>query len=286
MSYGLPFEFNVPIGMWLDKAAPPGRQKRFGGLITTDGKDRQDEIILQKNLDLDPFIHHGWYNDNHTKDTDGIIGFPDKTSIRYFAKGAQLPDGKFAPNNGHWAEGYMLDNERGLKIWDTAQALAKAGDERRLGFSVEGGIQKRQGKNNKTIAKAIVKNVAITNCPVNTDAQLHTMIKSLMAVEQAFERGVSSPDELWKALGMGTATATGGVPSQPAGPQSGETAGQVLASESLEEKKRKAQEAAAKKSLTPSEAIAVVVSRFPNISLQMAGRIVDVSRRQVALAAL
>lgn len=273
---GLPFKFDVPIGMWLDKSAPPGRNRRFGGLITTDGKDRQQEVILQRSLDLEPFKQHGWYNDNHTKDTDGIVGFPDKESIRYFAKGEVLPNGDTAPNNGHWAEGYMLENERGLRLWDTAQALTKAGDERRLGFSVEGGIHKRIGSGNKTIAKATVKNVAITNCPVNTDASLITLAKSLAVVEQVCDAGVSSPEELWKALGMGTAT---NPPlTQPAGPQSGETAGQVLTPESLEKKKRKAK-GGAKKSLTDSEAITLVRGRFPQISLQTAGRIVDVARR-------
>lgn len=279
MSRGLPFAFDVPIGMWMDKSAPPGRQRRFGGLITTDGKDRQKEVILQKGLDFQPFLDHGWFNDNHSKETDGIVGFPDKNSLAYYQKGEELPDGKNAPNNGHWAEGYMLENERGLKLWDTAQSLAKAGGDRRLGFSVEGGIQKRMGKDNKIIAKASVKNVALTNCPVNVDTRLETLAKSMAAVQAAFDNGVTSPEELWKALGMGTAT--GGVPSQPAGPQQGETAGQVLSPESLEEKKRKdkgAVGAAAKKSLTDVECVELVKARFPHASLQTIGRIVDAAR--------
>ncbi len=283
-SRGIPFEFNAPIGMWMDKSAPAGRQRRFGGLMTTDGKDRQKEIILQKGLDFDPFLNHGWFNDNHDKATEAIVGYPDKNSLAYYQKGEELPDGKLAPNNGHWAEGYMLENERGLKLWDTAQALAKSGDDRRLGFSVEGAIHKREGPNNKIIAKASVKNVAITNCPVQLDSRLETLAKSLEAVEAS-----SNPEELWKALGMGTATAEA-PQNAPVGPQQGETAGQVLAPESLEDEERKALAAKfgpgdAKKSLSDAEAITLVKSRYPNISLATAGRIIDAARQKAPLAA-
>ena len=52
---GLPFEFDVPVGVWLNKAAPEGRQRRIGGLITTDNRDRQQEVVIQKGLDFGPW---------------------------------------------------------------------------------------------------------------------------------------------------------------------------------------------------------------------------------------
>jgi len=280
---GLPFDFDVPVGVWLNKAAPEGRQRRIGGLITTDNRDRQNEIVLQRSLDFEPFKKFGWFNDNHSKDTDGVVGYPDADSLRYVKKGESLPNGQVAPGNGHWAEGYLLESERGNKIWDTAMALHKAGGDRRLGFSIEGSIQQRTGKDRKTIAKASVRNVAVTNCPVNTDTRLETLAKSIQAVEDC-----NTPEELWKALGMGTAA--GGPAAQPAGPQTGATAGQVLATESLETDKRvrlkdKLTEAASEtgegestsKALTPETAWALTRSRFPTATANQVGRLYELT---------
>lgn len=293
MQKGLPFEFSTPVGVWLNKAAPPGRQRRIGGLITTDTKDRQQEVVIQKGLDFQPWLQHGWFNDNHSKDTDGIVGFPETASLKYIKKGEDLPNGQQAPGNGHWAEGYLLESERGNRIWNTAQALTKAGEDRRLGFSIEGSIQKRQGPNRKTIAKAQVRNVAITNCPVNTDTRMETLAKSLIAVEEC-----ETPEDLWKALGMGT---SGGPLAQPAGPQTGETAGQVLAPESLEQKKKtqlksmeveveddkitiesedeKDDDEDTKKALTPETAWELARSKYPGITAKQVGRLIELTQR-------
>ncbi len=162
---GLPFQIYTPgLSVWLNKGAPEGKQRRIGGLISTDNRDRQGEIVIQKGLDFSEFLNSGWFNDNHSKETDSPVGYPDSSSLKYVQKGEILPNGQAAPGNGHWSEGYLLDSMRGNKIWDLAQSLHKAGDERRLGFSIEGSIQKRIGSDRKTIAKAKVRNVAITNC--------------------------------------------------------------------------------------------------------------------------
>jgi hypothetical protein len=274
---GLPFDFDVPVGIWFDKSAPEGKQRRIGGLITTDNKDRQNEVVVQKGLDFSPWLGAGWFNDNHSKDTDGIVGYPDKDALRFVKKGEKLPNGSEAPGNGHWAEGYLLESDRGNRIWDTAQALHKAGNDRRLGFSIEGSIQKRTGPDRKTIAKAQVRNVAITACPVNLDTKMEAFAKSLRAVEQC-----ETPEELWKTLGMGT---EGGPLPQPAGPQTGMTAGQVLAPESLEGKRRvkspkkdEDEEEDSKKSLTPETAMLLAKSRFPGITATQIGRLFELTR--------
>ncbi len=274
---GLPFQIYMPgAGVWLDKSAPEGRQRRIGGLISTDSRDRQGEVVIQKGLDFTEFMDSGYFNDNHAKDTDSPVGYPQAETLQYISKGEVCPDGKAAPGNGHWAEGYLLESKRGDKIWDLARALHKAGDERRLGFSIEGSIQKRIGKGRKTIAKAKVRNVAITNCPVNLDTRMETLTKSLQLVEQAGDENWS-PEQLWKALGMGTGGGAGPA-TQPAGPQTGATAGQVLVPESLERKKRKKlknDEDEAKKALTPELAWDYARARFPSISAQQVGRLVQ-----------
>lgn len=275
----LPFAFEVPISFFEKADAEPGRHKRIGGIITTETKDRQGEIILQRGLDFGDFLTYGWYNDNHSKATTDILGYPEK--VAYFQKGAKLPDGTIAKANGHWAEGYLLDTEKANKVWELGQSLQKSG--RRLGYSVEGAIDKRTGQDRKVIAKARVKNVAITNCPVNGDSRLEILAKSLAAYEEAADH---EAEELEKALGMGTATP--GV--APVGPQTGMGAGRVLVGQSLEtDKKLKRQlnmfddaddeddDRKVKKSLSAEEAVAWVRSRLPHVSLSTAGRIVDLT---------
>jgi len=273
MSSGkLPFEFEIPVTFFEKADAEKGKQRRIGGIISTENPDRQNEVVLQSGLDFNDFIRGGWYNDNHSKDTDGILGYPEM--VKTFSRGDMLPDGSLAPVSGTWAEGYLLNTKRADRIWELGQALQGTG--RHLGFSVEGSVLKRSGKNRRTIAKAKVRNVAITNCPVNTDSRLDILAKSLQAVED-------NDNELLRALGMGT---TGGPLTQPAGPQIGATAGQVLATESLEtderldleedEKKRKKE---MEKSLSDAEAISWVQKRIPGISAESAGKFVDLTRR-------
>ena len=134
------------------------------------------------------------------------------------------------------------------------------------------------------MAKALVRNVAITNCPVNTDARMDILGKSLAAVEQA------DPDELEKMLGMGHPAAPG---SSPVGPKTGAEAGQVLVGESLEhdeedEKRKKLKvvgETKTEKSLTDTQAFAWFSSRLPNATASQIGRIITLARRQKAAGA-
>lgn len=238
---GLPFQFEVPVTFFEKASEGPGKQRRIGGIISTEAPDRQNETVLADALVFDDFLKAGWFNDNHSRDTDGIVGYPEATSK--FKKGETLPNGKKAKHAGHWAEGYMLNTDRANRLWDLGKALQGTG--RQLGFSVEGKILSRTGPKTivkkgedgqpqwvgERIAKAIVRNVAITSCPVNTDTGLEILTKSL----EAFKG--TDPDDLEtrvkvleKMMAMGHP-----IPGHKFnGPQSGEGAGQVLAPQSLE----------------------------------------------------
>ena len=258
----LPFEFEVPVRFFEKADAPEGRRRRIGGIISTDSRDRQNEVVLQRGLDFGEFLGSGWYNDNHSKDTDSPIGIPE--GVQSFNKGARLPDGSKAGTNLNWAEGYMLDTTRGNRVWELGQALHKAGDDRRLGFSIEGKVLRRSGRDSKTIASAVVRNVAITNAPVNMDTRMELLAKSIREVEEDSE----------KALTMGPATP--GV--TPTGPITGEGAGQILVGESLEgadypKRKKK------KKKLTKAEAFAFLTERLPQASMETVGRVLDATLR-------
>ena len=82
-------------------------------------------------------------------------------------------------------------------IWETAIALHKSGSDRRLGFSVEGKILKRNALGQ--IVKAKVYNVAITPNPVNTDCTWDVLVKSF----------TTNSDDLTKSLEAGHGDANG-----------------------------------------------------------------------------
>ena len=238
---GLPFQFEVPVTFFEKGEAGDGKRRRIGGIVSTEAPDRQNETVLADALVFDDFLKAGWFNDNHSRETDGIVGYPEAT--RKFKKGETLPNGEKAKHAGHWAEGYMLSTDRANRLWDLGKALQGTG--RRLGFSVEGKILARTGPKTivkkgedgqpqwvgERIAKAIVRNIAVTSCPVNTDTGLEILTKSL----EAFKG--TDPDDLEtrvkvleKMMAMGHP-----IPGHKFnGPQSGEGAGQVLAPQSLE----------------------------------------------------
>lgn len=280
MSQALQFDFEMPLEVFEKADAGEGKQRRIGGLASVETKDRQEETILQRGLDFSDFVNNGWFNDNHSKVTTDILGYPDTaTPPRYIKKGSVLPSGKIAKGDGHWVEGYLLDTEKANRVWELGQALQKT--DRRLGFSVEGKIEKRTGPENRIIAKALVRNIAITNCPVHPDARMEILAKSLQVVEKA------DPSILEKMLGMGTAT-----PGQsPVGPQTGMGAGRVLAPESLEQKKKppvvlkdtdeekeETDKDKTKKSLSDSEVKGWFAKRLPLASQEQIKRLVALTR--------
>jgi hypothetical protein len=253
------FHFHTPVTFFEKADAPEGFRRRIGGLVSTDGKDQEEEVVLQDRLDFSHFLNKGYYNDNHAKHQTGVLGFPDH--VQYVKKGSRLPDGTTAPNNGHWAEGYLLEGwEPAEKIWQLGQALKKTGGRRRLGYSIEGAILRRAGANRKTIAEALVKHVAITHCPVNTDTGMSILAKSLQRAEE---------EEKALSVGAGSAQA-------PVGARTGEGAGAILTPESLEHDIKPLQNHNSKQ-LTKAEAVAWILSRYPKLSAGNAGRFVDAS---------
>lgn len=176
------FRIHAPIYAFEKAGAPEGQRRRIGGLITTDSKDRENEVVLQEGLDFSEFLHHGWFNDNHMKGMDGVIGEPDPSSLRFVKKGQVMPNGAPAPANGHWAEGWLYEGDpRADMVWGKIGALTKSPTGRKFGFSIEGKILERSpGK----IAQALVRNVAVTHCPVNTDTSLVALAKALRGIDE------------------------------------------------------------------------------------------------------
>lgn len=214
------FRFATPMTVFEKSDASTGQTRRIAGIISTEVKDRQGDLVIQKGLDFTEFLDFGWFNDNHSRETTSILGYPDY--VEQFAKGDRLPDGSLAKADCTWAEGWLLETQKANEIWELGKALSQTN--RRLGYSVEGKIERRTGADRKTIAKAIVREVAITKAPVNTDTHLEILAKAIVDENEAIE----------KALAMGTVSSN----ATPVGPQTGAGAGQVLSPESLETDER------------------------------------------------
>lgn len=132
----------------------------IGGFCSTSALDRQGEEVLQRGLDFSEFIQFGWYNDNHQQHTAAAIGVPEEA--------------EFKKGKGWWTQGYLLRGlRRAAEIMDLAKSLEGTG--RKLGFSIEGKILERLGNR---IVRALIRNVAITNSPVNTDCTWGLVAKS------------------------------------------------------------------------------------------------------------
>ena len=248
------FHFEFEFETFMKASAGPDKERRIAGIVSTDHMDKQLETLIQEGLDFRPFLKSGWFNDNHDKSTGKGVGYPELAELR------TLPDGRKA----WYVEGYLLKGHPPAdEIWSMAQALERSGSGRRLGFSVEGSILERDPENPKLVRKAIVREVAITRCPVNDHTSLTCLAKSLSA-------------------GHGGSGADSGVPGAMAPITVESLEAQVPGDDSEEEKKRKKELAAknrAAKELTKSETIAFLKTRNPQVTDKLAELVADYAIR-------
>lgn len=186
----------------IEKAdAPPGQKLRIRGVFSTEHPDLQGEIVEQDGMDLGPVRARGWLNDNHNKTTGTELGIP----TRFWRTTVPGPDGKLVKATAF--EGFLLDTPAGRRIFENAKALRGTG--RGYGFSIEGKTLARRPGAPHRIAKSVIREIAVTRCPVNPFTQLDTLEKSLAAVmaepeapAQARRAGhrVTDPDALEKAV--------------------------------------------------------------------------------------
>ena len=132
------------------------------GVASTDDKDLQGEVVVQKGIDFSYFLKHGYFNSDHKKGVEFKVGHPTNARIT---------------KAGLWVKGYLYPKgvkPEADKLWNHMEAVDKTGD-RTVGFSIEGKIQRKSGNR---ITKCWVQDIAITPCPVNTKSWLE-MVKSL-----------------------------------------------------------------------------------------------------------
>jgi hypothetical protein len=264
------FAFDFSLEAFEKAGVAPEKSRRIGGFVSTADLDKQGERLLQEGLDFSPFLQDGWFNDNHSKATADIVGFPETAKL--IRKGERLPSGSHADKTGWFVEGYLLQGHPPSdKLWELANALQKT--PRRLGFSVEGRVTQRMSKaGDPVIAKAVVRNVAITNCPVNNKTALEVLAKSLAAADMSKALEVGAP--------CGPASDPGLVPAGV--PLSGIGAGRVLMPESIEGYQPPKKKRSKKRKLTKSEALGMIRARYPGITTTTATRILRFAVKQAA----
>lgn len=148
----------VPMDIVFKSDKPESRT--ICGYVSTEHLDRQGEIVIQKGLNFDDFMQYGWFNDDHSKSQTDILGYPT--------------DCQFHKGKGWYVEGELI---KGHPTAERIYAIAKSlhDSPRKLGFSIQGKVEKRE---NNRIVKARVSHVAITHQPVNPACTLDVLTKS------------------------------------------------------------------------------------------------------------
>ena len=155
-----------------DQGDSQDNKARIGGIISTDTVDLQGDQILQSGCDWSYFLKRGWFNYEHKPGAENIVGIPKAVQP------VTLDGGKQATR----VEGFLLlDRPRAREVYEAAKAIQKAGEGRSIGFSVEGQVLQRDPANPKIVTKARILNVSVTAHPVNPDARLEVLARSLEA---------------------------------------------------------------------------------------------------------
>lgn len=175
------FSFFMPLDVakagadGAEMPGPKGGEKRLiQGIASTESEDLQGEVVLKKGIDTSYFLKHGYINDDHKP---VYVGEPMEANI--------TPAGLWVKamlygNCTHKSEQANCADCRADYWWALTNSLERAksaGSNRRVGFSIEGQIQRRDGN---VIEKCWLKNIAITASPINTDT-FAEVAKSLSA---------------------------------------------------------------------------------------------------------
>lgn len=157
------FNFQIPVTLKKNDAG----DWRIAGLASTEDVDKQGEKILQSGLNIDPLkAGKGIFNLDHSNSPGDIVGKIDKA---YFS------------DKGLMVEGYLLKEVDNAKsVYQVMNSLKPEDKQSVFSLSVEGKIEQRSGKGDKTIQSAIIDRVALTTKPVNPNTFVE-LVKSLEA---------------------------------------------------------------------------------------------------------
>lgn len=136
------------------------------GYASTPDLDLQGEVVEPQGIDINYFIKSGYINYEHSNKPEHIIGVPTENSYVDFQKGLFV-EAKL-----------MKSNEYAQELWRLANNLNNDGMGRKIGFSIEGKVRKRNSVNKNVIENVMITNVALTTHPANPNATWETLVKS------------------------------------------------------------------------------------------------------------
>jgi len=167
--------------------------RKIRGVASTADEDLQGEIIHQRGLDFNYFLKHGYFNNDHKPGFINKVGEPTNAKVK---------------NNEFHVEGFLYNGHPVAdEIWDLMHAQEGTPDARRkVGFSVQGKVKRRMGKQ---ILNCWVQDVAITAAPINTKTWAE-VVKSFNQEEWAENADEEYMDRALSA-GYATTNQTGGA---------------------------------------------------------------------------
>ncbi len=146
------------------------------GIASTGAKDLQGEIVAQDGIDFSYFMKHGYFNNDHKPGFENKVGQPTECRLT---------------KNGLFVKGFLFEeNQVADSIWGMIKTLDTSGANRRVGFSIQGKVQRRAGSN---IKKCWIQDIAITPAPVNHTTWCE-MAKSLSAQDWDLSKGSEDDD--------------------------------------------------------------------------------------------
>lgn len=121
------------------------------GVASTSSRDLQGEVVEQSGMDVSYFLKHGYFNNDHKDGFANKVGQPTEARVT---------------KDGLWVKGFLFkDKKVADEIWEMMQSLERSGADRKIGFSIQGKVKKREGN---LIKECWIQDIAITTAPVNT----------------------------------------------------------------------------------------------------------------------
>ena len=182
---GVSATFEVPltyiksfVGNYTTSMGEIKKGRIIEGIASTEDKDQQGEIVVQDKMDCSYLLEKGYLNWNHSHAPEDQIGKP--LEVIKLAGGPSTPNGLPCT----FFRALLFESmPRAEAVWTLSKALedsAGVGEDRHLGFSVEGGVRVRH---NNILMETMVRHMAATHEPVNAQA----VARCVLAKSQGFK---------------------------------------------------------------------------------------------------
>lgn len=159
------FNFFVPVTFEKAKRNNKEVVKIKGIASSSSAMDSDKETLFPIGFDYTPFLEKGFFNwDHQTKSRPtSIIGEP--TSAKVINGGRDF-----------YVEGFLYpDSKEAQEVAELAKVLESNSSTRKLGYSIEGQVIKRDPFDEKKVLKARITGIAITPSPKNPNTLMSLM---------------------------------------------------------------------------------------------------------------